>query len=77
MTDRLYGNQGAPILITSAPSPQLPWHLSEKGAEKANPVFLCDGGRGRKWRTFLHNGCGWPSRRVADQRGNRMVTDRI
>lgn len=39
MTDRLYGNQGAPILITSAPSPQLPCHLSEGGPKKRMLCF--------------------------------------
>lgn len=38
MTDHLHGNQGTPILITSAPSPQLPWPFTAKGPEQQNPL---------------------------------------
>lgn len=38
MTDHLYGNQGTPILITSAPSPQLPWPFTVKGPGQQNPL---------------------------------------
>lgn len=35
LTDCLYGNHGTPILITSALSPPLPWHLAETGPERS------------------------------------------
>lgn len=65
LTDCLHGNQGTPILITSALSPRLPWHLAETGPEKSIlrlPVFIAwrarRWGQERKWRPFLHVGCG-------------------
>lgn len=62
LTDCLYGNQGTPILITSAPSLRLPWHLTETGPEmsilRLSVSRAPTRGRERTWCTFLHTGCG-------------------
>lgn len=65
LADCLHGNQGAPIPITSAQCPLLPWHLAETGTEESILRLSVSverraqrGGKERKWRLFLQTGVG-------------------